>query len=57
MNKIVEKIKKNWKRIVIDASFLGLGILVGHMICKKNNNNINVGKKNFYYKHDKYYKK
>jgi hypothetical protein len=57
MNKIVEKIKENWKRIVIDASLLGLGILVGHMICKKNNNNTNVGKKNFYYKHDKYYKK
>ena len=57
MNKIVEKIKENWKRIVIDASLLGLGILVGHMICKKNNNNTSVGKKNFYYKHDKYYKK
>lgn len=54
--KIVEEIKKNWKKILVNAGIaVGCGIM-GYVIGKKRNKE-NVRKTNYYYKHDKYYKK
>ena len=60
--KYVEKIKNNWKKIVISAGILGCGILLGGYMCNmrknlektedNNNNNYN----NKHYKHNNNYK-
>ena len=60
--KFVEKIKNNWKKIVISAGILGCGILLGGYMCNmrknlektedNNNNNYN----NKHYKHNNNYK-
>ena len=59
--KFVEKIKNNWKKIVISAGILGCGILLGGYMCnmrknlektEDNNNNYN----NKHYKHNNNYK-
>lgn len=63
--KFVEKIKKNWKKILISAGILGCGILLGYYVCdgKKNlekteedNNNNNYNNYNYNYnnKHNNY---
>lgn len=63
--KFVEKIKKNWKKILISAGILGCGILLGYYVCdgKKNlekteedNNNYNNYNYNYNYnnKHNNY---
>lgn len=36
--KFVEKIKKNWKKIVISAGILGCGILLGGYMCNMRKN-------------------
>ena len=62
--KFVEKIKNNWKEILISAGILGCGILLGgYVMCDRrknlektednyNNNNYN----NKHYKHNNNYK-
>ena len=62
--KFVEKIKKNWKKIIISAGILGCGILLGgYVMCDRrknlektedNNNNNNYNNK--HYKHNNNYK-
>ena len=68
--KFVEKIKNNWKKIVISAGILGCGILLGGYMCNNmrknlektennynnnyNNNNYNYNNK--HYKHNNNYK-
>lgn len=61
--KFVEKIKKNWKKILISAGILGCGILLGgYVMCdrRKNlektedNNNNNYNNNYNYYKHNKH---
>lgn len=61
--KFVEKIKKNWKKILISAGILGCGILLGYYVCdgKKNlekteedNNNYNNYNYNYNNKHNNY---
>ena len=64
--KFVEKIKNNWKKIVVSAGILGCGILLGGYMCKKNlektednnnyNNNNNYNYNNKHYKHNNNYK-
>ena len=65
--KFVEKIKKNWKKIIISAGILGCGILLGGYMCnmRKNlektednyNNNYNYNNyNNKHYKHNNNYK-
>lgn len=65
--KFVEKIKNNWKKIVISAGILGCGILLGGYMCnmRKNlektednnyNNNNNYNYNNKHYKHNNNYK-
>ena len=63
--KFVEKIKNNWKKIVVSAGILGCGILLGGYMCKKNlektednNNNYNYNNNynNKHYKHNNNYK-
>ena len=63
--KFVEKIKNNWKKIVVSAGILGCGILLGGYMCKKNlektedNNNYNNNNNNYnnkHYKHNNNYK-
>ena len=63
--KFVEKIKNNWKKIVISAGILGCGILLGgYVMCdrRKNlektedNNNNNYNNNNKHYKHNNNYK-
>ena len=36
--KFVEKIKNNWKKIVISAGILGCGILLGGYMCNMRKN-------------------
>ena len=61
--KFVEKIKKNWKKIIISAGILGCGILLGgYVMCDRrknlektedNNNNNNYNNyNNKHYKHN-----
>lgn len=64
--KFVEKIKKNWKKIIISAGILGCGILLGGYMCnmrknlektEDNNNNYNYNNyNNKHYKHNNNYK-
>ena len=61
--KFVEKIKKNWKKIVISAGILGCGILLGGYMCnmrknleKTEDNNNNYNYNNKHYKHNNNYK-
>ena len=66
--KFVEKIKNNWKEILISAGILGCGILLGgYVMCdrRKNlektedNNNNNYNNNNYnnkHYKHNNNYK-
>lgn len=66
--KFVEKIKKNWKKIIISAGILGCGILLGGYMCnmrknlektEDNNNNNNYNYNNYnnkHYKHNNNYK-
>ena len=66
--KFVEKIKNNWKKIVISAGILGCGILLGGYMCnmrknlektENNNNNNNYNNNNYnnkHYKHNNNYK-
>ena len=67
--KFVEKIKNNWKKIVISAGILGCGILLGGYMCNmrknlektENNNNNNYNNNNYnynnkHYKHNNNYK-
>ena len=67
--KFVEKIKNNWKKIVISAGILGCGILLGGYMCNMrknlektdnnnnyNNNNNNYNYNNKHYKHNNNYK-
>lgn len=66
--KFVEKIKNNWKKIVISAGILGCGILLGGYMCnmrknlektEDNNNNYNNNNYNYnnkHYKHNNNYK-
>ena len=61
--KFVEKIKNNWKKIVISAGILGCGILLGGYMMRKNlektednNNNYNNNYNNKHYKHNNNYK-
>ena len=66
--KFVEKIKNNWKKIVISAGILGCGILLGGYMCnmrknlektEDNNNNNNYNNNNYnnkHYKHNNNYK-
>ena len=67
--KFVEKIKNNWKKIVISAGILGCGILLGGYMCNmrknlektedNNNNNYNNNNYNYnnkHYKHNNNYK-
>ena len=66
--KFVEKIKNNWKKIVISAGILGCGILLGGYMCnmrknlektENNNNNYNNNNYNYnnkHYKHNNNYK-
>ena len=58
--KFVEKIKNNWKKIVVSAGILGCGILLGGYMCKKNlektEDNNNNNNNNKHYKHNNNYK-
>ena len=67
--KFVEKIKNNWKKIVISAGILGCRILLGGYMCNmrknlektedNNNNNYNNNNYNYnnkHYKHNNNYK-
>lgn len=61
--KFVEKIKNNWKKIVISAGILGCGILLGGYMCnmrknleKTEDNNNNYNNNNKHYKHNNNYK-
>ena len=60
--KFVEKIKKNWKKIVISAGILGCGILLGGYMCnmrknlEKTDNNNNYNNYNNYNYNNKHYK-
>ena len=60
--KFVEKIKNNWKKIVISAGILGCGILLGGYMCnmrknlEKTENNNNNNYNNKHYKHNNNYK-
>ena len=65
--KFVEKIKNNWKKIVISAGILGCGILLGGYMCNmrknlektednNNNYNNNYNYNNKHYKHNNNYK-
>lgn len=63
--KFVEKIKNNWKKIVISAGILGCGILLGGYMCnmrknlektEDNNNYNNNNYNNKHYKHNNNYK-
>lgn len=61
--KFVEKIKNNWKKIVISAGILGCGILLGGYMCnmrknleKTEDNNNNYNYNNKHYKHNNNYK-
>ena len=60
--KFVEKIKNNWKKIVISAGILGCGILLGGYMCNmrknlektENNNNNNYNNNNYNYNNKQY---
>ena len=60
--KFVEKIKNNWKKIVISEGILGCGILLGGYMCnmrknlEKTENNNNNNYNNKHYKHNNNYK-
>lgn len=66
--KFLEKIKNNWKEILISAGILGCGILLGgYVMCDRrknlekteNNNNYNYNNYNYnnkHYKHNNNYK-
>lgn len=65
--KFVEKIKNNWKKIVVSAGILGCGILLGGYMCNmrknlektednNNYNNNNYNYNNKHYKHNNNYK-
>lgn len=56
--KIVEEIKENWKRILLETGVALVCGIIGYAIGK--NNNKGTIKKNYYnnnYKHEKYYKR
>lgn len=56
--KIVEEIKENWKRILLETGVALVFGIIGYAIGK--NNNKGIIKKNHYnnnYKHEKYYKR